>query len=174
MIIGITCVSSNWGIGKNNDLLYHIKDDMEFFKNHTMHQVVVMGENTMFSLPGAKPLKNRLNIVMCPKGHNYPGFICIHDFNQLCEIVTAISTQTNTDVYIIGGGMLYKSFLDFYDKVLVTYVLEDRPDAEVFFPNLDEDPRFICCESSWTYADKNLSYKFKKYVRAKEPENAKN
>ena len=61
MIIGIVCVDKNWGIGKKNDLLFHLKKDMEFFKNTTMDSIVFCGYNTLLSFPGSKPFKASFN-----------------------------------------------------------------------------------------------------------------
>ena len=63
MINAIVCVDNNWAIGKNNGLLFNIKADMKYFRETTKNTVVCMGENTLLSLPGSKPLKNRVNVV---------------------------------------------------------------------------------------------------------------
>ena len=60
----IVSVDKNWAIGKNNDLLFHISADMKYFKETTWGKTVVMGDRTLLSLPGAKPLKGRENIVL--------------------------------------------------------------------------------------------------------------
>ncbi|MCR5443600.1 MAG: dihydrofolate reductase [Sphaerochaetaceae bacterium] len=54
----------NWGIGKRNDLMFHLPKDMKFFRTTTTNKVVVMGSNTLLSFPGGKPLKGRTNIVL--------------------------------------------------------------------------------------------------------------
>ena len=64
----IVAVDNNWGIGKNNGLLFHIPTDMDFFKKKTLNKVIVMGSNTLLSFPNSKPLKNRTNIVLFPGG----------------------------------------------------------------------------------------------------------
>lgn len=64
----IVAVDSEWGIGKNNDLLFDIKADMRHFVENTRGKTVVMGSNTLLSLPGGMPLKNRVNIVLNPDG----------------------------------------------------------------------------------------------------------
>ena len=58
----------NWGIGRNNQLMFRLPADMKFFRETTSGKVVVMGSNTLLSLPGGKPLKNRTNIVLWPGG----------------------------------------------------------------------------------------------------------
>ena len=60
----IVAVDKNWGIGKNNDLLFSIPEDMKFFRKTTSGKVVVMGANTLRSFPGGNPLKNRVNVVL--------------------------------------------------------------------------------------------------------------
>lgn len=139
MIIGIVCVDSEWGIGKKNNLLFHLKKDMEFFKNTTMDSVVFCGYNTLLSFPGSKPLKGRSTIVLCPEEIERDDCYCIHDF---CEAVKLIKELSKTqDIYVIGGAMLYKSMLPYYDKVYVTKV-DANGEGTVFFPNLDENPNF--------------------------------
>lgn len=139
MIIGIVCVDCNFGIGKKNDLLFHLPKDMQFFKQNTADSIVFCGYNTLLSFPGSKPLKGRSTICLCPEGVERDDCFCIHDFEQAVRLVTEISKTTN--VYVIGGAMLYKSMLPYYDEVLVTKVDADG-EAEVFFPNLDENPDF--------------------------------
>ena len=87
-IIGIVCVDNKWNIGTNNDLLFHLKGDMKFFKEKTLNQTVCMGKNTLLSLPGSKPLKNRTNIVLCSEGHEYEGCICKHSFDEIIDLAT--------------------------------------------------------------------------------------
>ena len=139
MIIGIVCVDNNWGIGKKNDLLFHLKKDMQFFKNTTADSIVFCGYNTLLSFPGSKPLKGRSTIVLSPKEAERDDCFCIHDFDAAVKLVKEIAKTKN--VYVIGGGMLYNSMLPYYDEVLVTKVDADG-EAEVFFPNLDETADF--------------------------------
>jgi dihydrofolate reductase len=160
MIKAIVCVDKNWAIGKDNDLLFHLKEDMKFFKETTLYSIVVMGENTMKSLPGGKPLKDRINIVLCPEGKEYPGFVCFHDFDKLVKQLQVLTC----DIYIIGGGMLYNSMLPYYEEVLVTKVDADG-NGTVFFPNLDKDPNFKPAYISSKYRDDEYTISFWTYVR---------
>lgn len=142
MIRAIVCIDEKWAIGKNNDLLFHLKKDMQFFKEKTAWSIVVMGENTLLSLPGGKPLKDRINIVLCPEGHEYPGCVCFHDFDKLVAQLKVLTC----DIFIIGGGMMYNSMLPYCDEVYVTKVKADG-EGTVRFPNLDTHPDFglECC-----------------------------
>ena len=140
MIIGIVAVDRNWGIGKKNDLLFHLKKDMQFFKNTTADSIVFCGYNTLLSFPGSKPLKGRSTICLCPEDIERDDCFCIHNFETAVKLIKEISKTTN--VYVIGGAMLYQSMLPYYDRVYVNKVDADG-DAEVFFPNLDEHPDYI-------------------------------
>lgn len=139
MIIGICCVDKNWGLGKANSLLFNLKKDMQFFKQTTADSIVVCGLNTLLSFPGSKPLKGRSTIVICPEGYDRDDCFCVHSFEDLIKLITELSKTQN--VFIIGGGMLYKSMLPYYDKIYVNKVDADG-EAEVFFPNLDEHPDY--------------------------------
>ena len=134
MICGIVCVDQNWGIGRKNDLLFHLKKDMKFFKLQTSDSVVFCGYNTLLSFPGGKPLKGRSTICLCPDGVERDDCYCIHDFEQAVKLVKELAKTTV--VWVIGGAMLYKSMLPYYDSVYVNKVYANG-EAEVFFPNLD-------------------------------------
>jgi dihydrofolate reductase len=139
MIIGIVAVDRNWGIGKKNDLLFHLKKDMQFFRQTTADSIVFCGYNTLLSFPGSKPLKGRSTICLCPEEIERDDCFCIHDFDEAVKLVKEISKTTN--VFVIGGGMLYRSMLSYYDEIYVNKVDADG-EAEIFFPNLDEHPDY--------------------------------
>ena len=139
MIIGIVCVDNKWGIGKNNDLLFYLKKDMQFFRQTTADSIVFCGYNTLLSFPRSKPLKGRSTICLCPEGIERDDCFCVHNFDEAIKLVKEISKTTN--VFVIGGAMLYKSMLPYYDEVFVNRVDADG-EAEVFFPNLDEHPDY--------------------------------
>lgn len=140
MIIGIVAVDNKWGIGKKNDLLFHLPKDLAWFKAQTLDSIVFCGYNTLLSFPGSKPLKGRSTICLCPEEIERDDCFCIHDFDKAVRLVKELAKTKN--VYIIGGAQTYRSFLPYYDEVLVTKVDADG-EAEVFFPNLDENTDFI-------------------------------
>ena len=121
-----------------------------------------MGENTLLSFPGSKPLKNRTNIVLSQdKTHNYDGVVNIHSFDEfLLEIA---KYAKNDDVYNIGGASIYRQTLPYVDKVLLTKVLKDGG-AEVFFVNLDEHPDFELVEEGPIVKDGDINIRFTTYV----------
>lgn len=158
-IIGIVAVDNNWGIGYKNDLLFHIKEDMQFFKQKTTGHMVCMGHNTFKSLPGMKPLTNRHNVILCSSGTEYLDCTCIHTFE---ELISYIQAQTD-DVYIIGGSSIYEQFLPYYDKIYVTKVFADKT-ADAFFPNLDT-LGFTVTEKSDIIKTRDYSIQFITYRR---------
>ena len=137
MINAIVAVDRNWGIGKNNDLLFNLKEDMKFFREKTKDKIVFCGYNTLLSFPGSKPLKNRSTIVLCPKEIERDDCFCIHDFNEAIALVKELAKTQ--EVFVIGGAMLYKSMLPYYDRVYVTKVDAEDLEATAFFPNLDKE-----------------------------------
>lgn len=162
MIISILSVDNKWGIGKKNGLLFHLPLDMKFFRETTLNHIVCMGENTLLSFPNSKPLKNRKNIVLSgDESHNYEGVENIHNFNEFVSLIIALGQKE--DVYVIGGASIYRQTLPYVDKVLLTKVLADG-EAEVFFPNLDEDPNFKCVEESGIFQDGEYQIKFTTYL----------
>lgn len=142
MIKAIVAVDKNWGIGKNNGLLFRLPADMKFFREQTEGKTVCMGYNTLLSFPGGKALKNRKNIVLCPVGIERDDAVCVHTLEELFS-----SLKSEEDVFVIGGAMFYKTMLPYCESVLVTKVDADGK-AEVFYENLDENPSFrLVCES---------------------------
>lgn len=140
MIIAIAAVAKDWGIGKQNGLLFKLPDDLKFYKNQTEGNIVVMGYNTLLSLPKAKPLPNRVTIVLCPEGVEPEGCIVYHKFEKLVKDLKILSAQYN--IYVSGGATLYYSLLSFCDKCLITQVDATDPEATAFFPNLDRSKNF--------------------------------
>ena len=165
MVKAIVCVGKNWEIGKKNGLLFHIKADMGFFRTTTENCIVVMGENTLLSFPGSKPLKNRVNIVLCPEGHEYEDCICYHDFDELVKAIQALGKIL--PVFIIGGAMFYKSMLPYCDEVYVTKVNAEDKEATAFFPNLDKDENFVVRTESAIIEEGDYKFKFVFYINKK-------
>jgi len=170
MIKCIVCADNNWAIGKNNGLLYQLKEDMKHFQQSTIkygENFIVMGENTFKSLPNSKPLKNRINIVLCKPESEYEDCICIHDFYKLVDFIKILA-KTYT-VWIIGGAMLYQSMLPFYDEIIVTKVDAQDSEATAYFPDLDElVDDFKIVEESKSFEDNGYNIRFVIYKRMKE------
>lgn len=171
MIIGVVAVDNKFGIGKTNketgkgQLLFRLKKDMTLFQDITKRAgIVVFGENTYLSLP-KRPLKNRVNVVLCPEDHEYEGCLCFHSFDKLLDFVQIMANCF--DVCICGGTMLYNSMLPYYDEVFVNKVYADG-EAEVFFPNLDENPDFRVYYADDIEIDEGYETQLVVYVRKRD------
>ena len=133
----IVAVSKNNVIGKNNSLAWHLPDDMNYFSNMTQGHSVIMGRKNWESIPKRfRPLPNRKNIVITRNT----------DFNEdKCEVVNsledAIKVSRNNDdeeIFIIGGGEIYKLGFDFIDKLYITEI-KANIDGDTFFPTWDKN-----------------------------------
>ncbi|MBQ2672718.1 dihydrofolate reductase [Candidatus Saccharibacteria bacterium] len=127
----IAAIGKNREIGKNNRLIFHLKDDVEFFKNTTLGHKVVMGLNTWNSLPGK--LQNRQNIVISPVDLTGPDLV-VKDLKQFI----ADYTDTDEEIFIIGGGMIYQAFLPYAKNLYLTEISATDPSATVFFPKFNK------------------------------------
>lgn len=161
MIISVLNCDINWGIGRKNGLLFSLPQDMKFFRETTLNHIVAMGENTLLSFPGAKPLKNRINIVLSQdESHNYEGVINIHSFDDFLQKIQEFATKE--DVFIIGGASIYRQTLPYVDKVYLTKVKADGK-AEVFFENLDAREDFIVEKEGEEVIDNGFTIQFLTY-----------
>jgi dihydrofolate reductase len=131
MISIIVAVSDDWGIGKNNELLWHIPGDLRRFKKLTLGKCVIMGKKTWESLP-RKPLPGRKNIVLTDK----PGE-CIECSVTAYSISDALSNcDKDQEVFVIGGGSVYRQFMPVADRLYITHVHKKAP-ADIYFPKID-------------------------------------
>lgn len=156
----------NWGIGRGGSLLFRLPRDMKFFREETAGKTVVMGAGTLRSLPGARPLKNRTNIVLSSSLPDSDaaekGYILVRSLPALLEKLKEFPRE---EVYIIGGGSVYRALLSFCERALVTKVDADDG-ADVFFPNLDETPGWSIEKESEPVSDNGLMVRFTTYVNS--------
>ncbi len=133
MIITIAAVAQNNALGKDNDLLWHLPDDFKRFKSLTTGHYIIMGRKTFESFP--KPLPNRTHIIIT-RQKKYP-------VSDNCFVASSLTQAIemcpkNEDIYIIGGGEIYKQSMDFADKLEITKVHQSF-DADTFFPEIDDN-----------------------------------
>ena len=159
----ILSADRNWAIGYQNKLLISIPSDMKFFRETTTGHVVVMGRKTLESFPGKQPLKNRVNIVLT-RDVNYraaAGVVLVHNLDELMEQLKKYSSD---DVYVIGGGAIYRLLLPYCDTVYVTRI-DFAYQADTWFPNLDQDQDWELAEESEEHTCFDIEYCFARYVR---------
>ena len=127
----IVAIAKNYAIGLNNQLLWHLPEDLKHFKRITSGCTVLMGKKTYESLP-RRPLPNRKNIVISDiPGDRIEGCVVV---NSLQAAVDA--SDTGKENFIIGGGSVYRQFLPVADKLYITWVNKEFK-ADVFFPEID-------------------------------------
>lgn len=158
----ILAADKHWGIGLAGSLLVSIPADMRYFREMTMGKTVVMGRKTLDSMPGGKPLGGRENIILTRNGNLLvKDAIVVQDTEQLQSVLEGKNTD---DVFVIGGGEIYKLLLPLCDTVYVTridYIYQ----ADTFFPDLDKDPAWEMVEESEEQTYFNLEYTFRTYRR---------
>ena len=158
MIYAIVHADKEWGIGKGNDMMFSLPKDMKFFRETTMGHTVVMGGKTLRSFPGQKPLKNRVNIVLS-RGQVRDDCVIVRSYD---ELKAEMKARENEEIFIIGGGEIYRELLPYCHGAYVTKV-DAVGGAEVFFPNLDENENFVCVEESEPIDDNGYTIRFTKY-----------
>ena len=158
MITAIVHVDKQWGIGKGNDMMFSLPKDMKFFRETTMGNTVVMGGKTLRSFPNQKPLKNRVNIVLS-RGQVRDDCVIVRSYE---ELKNELKARKNEEIFIIGGGEVYRELLPYCDRVLVTKV-DAIGGAEVFFPNLDEMDNFVCVNEGEPVEDNGYIIRFTEY-----------
>jgi len=133
MISIIVAVSDDWGIGKDNELLWHISEDLKRFKRLTTGKTVIMGKKTWESLP-KKPLPGRKNIVLTDVPHE-----CIDCSITAYSIGDALGKCNNDEeIFIIGGGSIYRQFMPLADRLYITHV-HKKAHADIYFPLIDPE-----------------------------------
>lgn len=158
----IVAVGKNLEIGKDNQLLWHISDDLKYFKKVTSGKTIVMGNNTWQSLP-FKPLPKRQNIVLSrQKDLQIEGVVVISEINQLSPFL-----NPDEETFVIGGAMIYKQFMEIADKMYITRVNQNF-DADTFFPEIDLNIWEKVDQSELFLDEKShLEYCFETYKRKK-------
>ncbi len=150
----IVAASTNHVIGKNNQLLWSLPNDMKFFKNTTWAMPVLMGRKTYESL--GKPLPGRLNIIITRQTNWKPeGVTIVHSLNEAIKVAAAADYK---EAFVIGGGEIFKEAMNVADKIYITRV-DAELDGDAFFPVIDttkwkmvsEDPHPADAKHAYAY-----------------------
>ncbi len=158
----IVAVSENWGIGKNNDLLFSIPKDMKFFRETTMGKTVILGRKNLESFPGSKPLPKRPNIILTrDKNFTVDGATVVNSIDELLSLPVDFD-----NAFVIGGEEIYRQLLPYCDLCYVTKVKE-TVDADKFMVNLDEHAEWELTSESEEIEDNGHILTFCTYERKK-------
>jgi len=153
----ICAIARNRAIGKNNELLWHIPEDFKRFKEITSGHAVFMGEKTFRSI--GKALPDRTNIVIS-QDENFKAEGCLV-FNNIEDALAKAREIEKDEIFVIGGGMIYKTMMPLADKLYLT-VVEGDFEADTFFPDYSDFKKIIFEKDS---ADANYKYKFLELTR---------
>ena len=165
MIAAIVAVDSNWGIGYNGDLLESIPADLKHFNEITSGHTIIMGRKTWDSLP-KKPLPNRTNIILSREyGITFDtdtqiGYMNLKWLYRMLENIDA-----DKEIYVIGGGQIYKELLSLCDRIYVTKIYKEHENVDTYFPNLDAIGEWSATPIGELEKYKDFTYQFWRYDR---------
>ncbi len=154
----IAAIGENRELGKNNSLIWYLPEDLKFFKSVTMNHPVIMGYNTLLSLP--KTLPGRPYIVLTSKDLTDVDKKIVHSIDELLKYVNTLDTE----VMVIGGASIYKSLTDYANTMYLTEIDASDKEADVYFPEFNKDEWNIETLSSHESPD-GIKYKHRKYTR---------
>lgn len=153
----IAAVGKNLELGFRGGLIFHIPEDMKFFRETTTGHPVVMGRKTFLSIGRALP--GRTNIVVTRGGSDLPeGIEVVNDVEKFIEEFR----DSDEEIFVIGGGEIYRKFLPFANKLYLTEV-EAEAEADTFFPEFSRENYTQEILNSGEY--EGLKYRFMKYTR---------
>ena len=157
----IVAVDLNWGIGYRGGLLQSIPDDLRFFKRMTLGNIVIMGRETFESLPGKKPLKDRINIVLS-RNENFKNehiIIC----RSLDELFRELTNYDTNNLFVIGGEKVYSQLLPYCTDAYITKIQNEYV-ADKYFMNIDQDKKWTLQSASDSQRYNDIQFTFNKYV----------
>lgn len=160
MLSLIVAVARNNAIGKKNELLWHISEDLKYFKRKTMNHPVIMGRKTFESI--GRPLPGRRNIVVTRRRQEIPGTELLHSVEE----AAAMAKGSAEEFFVIGGGELFRQAFPQADRLYITRIEADALEADTFFPAVDGTEWKILEESPEMHDEENgLDFRFLVYER---------
>lgn len=160
----IVAVDKKWGIGNKGKLLVSIPRDKKLFREETTGKVIIMGHNTLLSLPGSQPLAGRKNIVLSrDKSLSIKGATVLNSVDACIDYLGKNNIK-DSDVFVIGGESVYNDFLPYCDIAHITYI-DYEYEADRHFLNLDisNEWSLVLETEEETYFD--IPYTFRLYKR---------
>lgn len=155
----ILAVDENWGIGKGNEMLFHLSADLKHFKEETIHNIVIMGRNTYESMGSG--LTDRENIVLS-RNTDYR----LDDakvFNDYKEVLSFVENSPK-EAYVIGGSQIVDIFLPFCNEAIITKIYASR-DADTYLHNFDKDNNFEIINKSGINKENGIKFEYITYRR---------
>lgn len=161
-LILIASADKNWGIGLENKLLKRIPEDMKRFSELTRGNLIIVGRKTLESFKDAKPLPDRVNVVVThDEGYYCEGAIIVHDLDELMKSVSRFPGK----VYVSGGEAIYRLLLPYCSKALITKIDADFT-ADAHLPDLDADRDWVIeNEGGWQESKSGVRFRYVTYER---------
>lgn len=171
----IVAIADNNAIGKDNALLWHISEDLKFFRSTTVGCPVIMGRKTYESI--GRPLPKRLNIIVSRKGYDAPeGVMVVNSLEEAfaaASVNSGLSSVMSSEVetspekcFVIGGGQIYAQAMQIADEMVITHVHTVIEDADTFFPQIDPETWKVAERSELkTDLESGYTFEFVKYIR---------
>ncbi|MFT7591430.1 MAG: dihydrofolate reductase [bacterium] len=157
----IAAIAQNNAIGKDNQLLWHIKDDLQLFKRTTLNHVIIMGRKSYESI--GRPLPKRTNVVITRKIDYQPEGVVV--FNSLNDAFDHFK-ETEDEVFVIGGGEIYRQSLDDAHVLHISHVDTSVEDADTFFPKVKWEEWKTTSEECYKASEVNdFAFEYKTYTR---------
>ena len=156
----IAAAGENNELGKDHDLLWHLPDDFKRFKKITSHHFIIMGRKTFESFPN--PLPNRTHIVITQnRKYGKQGAVVVYGMEEALE-----KAKSTKDIFIIGGGEIFKMGLEIADKIELTRVHGTFEDADTFFPEFSKDQwKLISSEEHGQDEKHKYSFTYETWIR---------
>ncbi|HLP86522.1 MAG TPA: dihydrofolate reductase [Candidatus Paceibacterota bacterium] len=149
----ISAIGNNNEIGKKNTLLWNLPIDMKHFKETTSGHPVIMGQKTFESI--GRPLPNRRNIILTlDKNFTQEGVEICYGMEELDKLLE--TAGKDEEFFVIGGGQVYRLFIEKADRLYITHVNMSDPEADTFFPNIDNEKWQKVSEDKHEKDDKNI------------------
>ena len=156
----IVNVCENWGIGKSGKLLVSISADLRRFRQLTTGKTVILGRKTLATFPGGRPLKNRTNLILSRSTAEVEGAEVLPDLQALFARLRDCDLNR---VSVIGGASVYRALLPYCDKACITKTLL-APEADTFFPNLDEMENWTVLEAGAVLEENGIRFQYIDYL----------
>ena len=154
----IAAIGANNELGYNNDLIWHLKEDMKFFRKTTINHPIIMGRKTFESLPHLLP--NRTHLVVSHQSILNPEVKTFHNKEELDKYLEKL----NEEVFVIGGSSIYKMFILEAMKIYLTEIKDSKP-ADVYFPSFNKEE--FQKTNILTGSEEGISYTINEYTRRK-------
>lgn len=155
----IVAIADNNAIGKDNSLLWHISEDLKFFRRTTSGFPVIMGRKTYESI--GRPLPKRLNVIVSRSGQTFEGTVSANSLADAFEIA-----EPAERCFVIGGGQIYSQAIDQVDRMIITHVHTVIDDADTFFPEIDPQAWRVDSRSElMSDPETGYDFEFVEYIR---------